>query len=350
MLEKPERPGRRRWLGAVAALALGGFLGPRIAAATGASLLHVFGNPPAQPRRVFVAGAPAAVLLAALAPDRLLGWPLTLSDAARALLPPVTRDKPMLGRLAGRGSTVSVETLLALRPDLILDAGTVDSTYLSSAQRVAEQTGLPYVLIDGRLADTPTQLREAGQLLGVAARAQSLAAYADEALSQAVSLRTDGAGRPTVYMARSADGQETALAGSINAEIIEAAGGRNAASTGRAGVARVSMEQVLDWAPDWVLTQDRNFFRHARSDAVWGTLQAVREGRLLLAPDRPFGWIDVPPGVNRLAGVRWLAATLRNGRSSAGTGVIDEAPRFYALFYGVTPSREVLQSMLDGSG
>lgn len=339
-------PDRRRWLGSTAALTLA-FLGSRIATAAGASLLHVFGRLPANPQRIFAAGPPAAILLAALAPERILGWPMPIPDPARALLRPVARDKPMLGRLAGRASTVGIETLLSLRPDLVLDAGTVDPTYLSGAQSVAERTGLPYVLIDGRLADTPRQLREAGHLLGVAERAESLAAHAEEALSTAPSSRADDAGRPTVYLARGPDGLETALAGSIHGEAIEAAGGRNSASAGRTGVARVSMEQVLNWAPDWVLTQDRNFFRHAQGDTVWSALRAVCEGRLLLAPTRPFGWIDGPPGINRLAGVRWLAAILRSGSPSAGPEALDEALRFHTLFYGVTPPREVLRSLLD---
>lgn len=58
----------------------------------------------------------------------------------------------------------------------MLDAGTVDGIYTSAAQRVAEQTELAYALIDGRLADTPRQLRVVGALLGVTARAEALAA------------------------------------------------------------------------------------------------------------------------------------------------------------------------------
>lgn len=156
-----------------------------------------------------------------------------------------------------------------------------------------------------------------------------------------------------MYLARSADGLETASAGAINAEIIEAAGGRNVAATGRAGVARVSMEQVLGWSPDWVLTQDRNFHRLAQSDAVWRTLPAVREGRVLLAPDLPFGWLDGPPSVNRLLGVKWLAAQLRRGSApgrAALAETIADAQRFHALFYGVSPSREAVQGWLDGRG
>ncbi len=340
---------RRRWLGGAGALLLGALAPRSPQAAAAASLLQRYGPAPAATARIFASGPPAAVLVACLTPERLLGWPMTVLDAARPLLPAAVRDKPHLGRLAGRGSTVGLETLMSLRPDLVLDAGSVNATFASTAQRVAEQTGLPYVLVDGRLADTPTQLREVGRLLGVEARAQQLAAYADEALAHAASSRS-GAGdrpRPGVYLARGADGLETALAGSINAELIEAAGGRNVATTGGAGVARVSMEHVLGWAPDWVLTLDANFHRRARSDPAWRAVPAVREGRLLLAPNLPFGWIDGPPGINRLVGVRWLAQTLRAGRVRPRE-TIDEALRFHALFYGVAPSRDTVQAWLDG--
>lgn len=336
---------RREWLLALA----GSCLGLPGRTATG-PLLQLFGKPPARIERVFAAGPPAAVLLYALVPERLLGWPTSHSDTTRAMLSAPARDRPTLGRLAGRGSTVTVEALLKLQPDLIVDAGTVDATYVSAAQRVAEQTGLAYALVDGRLADTARQLREVGALLGVTARAESLAAYADEALTLTAAARTAPASsRPGVYLARGAEGLETALSGSINGEIIEAAGGRNVADAGRGGIARVSMEQVLAWAPDWVLTQDRGFFRQARTDPVWSTLPAIRDGRLLLAPDQPFGWIDGPPGLNRLLGVRWLAANLRAGKSGAGDTVA-EAQRFYSLFYGVQTSRETLQALLDGRG
>lgn len=342
-------PSRREWLRVALTLGVAAPLGLGLSAAvaSNASLMRRFGPTPGAIRRVFVAGPPAAVLLTCLAPERLLGWPMPLSDPARALLPVVVRDKPVLGRLAGRGSTVNVEALLAQQPDLILDAGTADATYASTAQRLAEQTGLAYALVDGRLADTPAQLREVGRLLGVDARAQRLAAFAEETLAGTSSVGRSGASRSAVYLARSADGLETATVGAINGEIIEAAGGRNVAATGRSGVVRVSMEQVLGWAPDWVLTQDLNFFRRAQQDAVWRALPAVREGRLLLAPSLPFGWIDGPPGVNRLLGVAWLAARLR-GQSGAADKALHTAIRFHTLFYGVAPELDMVRAWLDG--
>lgn len=349
-MTEARHPARRRALAALVALPALAPAARLLAAptASAAPLLQLFGRLRARPMRLFAAGPPAAVLLACLAPERLLGWPAAPSEAARRWLPESLRDKPALGRLSGRGSTVSVEALLALQPDLIVDAGSVDATQASTARRVAEQTGLPCLLIDGRLADSPRQLRELGRLLGTEARAQALAEYAEQAL--ALPARSATARRPGVYLARGADGLETATAGAINAEIIEAAGGRNVADTGHAGVARVSLEQVLAWAPDWVLTQDRQFHRLAMTDTRWRSLAALREGRLLLAPDRPFGWLDGPPALNRLLGLRWLAMRLAQPApvDAANAQVLDEAQRFYRLFYGLNPGRAALQGLLHG--
>ena len=124
-------PTRRTCLAAMA-----GLLFAPLARPAPTPLLQLFGKAPSRIERVFAAGPPAAVLITALAPERPLGWPMTMSDRARALLPAPARDQPLLGRLAGRGSPVSVESLLALQPHLVLDAGTVDGIYSSAAQRV----------------------------------------------------------------------------------------------------------------------------------------------------------------------------------------------------------------------
>ena len=218
--------------------------------ATTATIAATFGRVPAPTnvQRVFAAGAPAGVLVAALAPEKLLGWPMQLGAPARKLLGPVPAALPFLGRLSGRGSTVSMETLLQLQPDLILDAGTADATYVSGARRVSDQTGLPTVLVQGRLAEHAAQLREVGLLLGVNERAEKLAAHADTTLALASQVRASVplAQRPRVYYGRSADGLETGLDGSINLEVLDFAAGRNvAAAAGKGALTRVSLEQIL---------------------------------------------------------------------------------------------------------
>src|ERR1700733_9371425 len=100
--------------------------------------------------RIFAAGPPAAILLYTFAPELLLGWTRKPEPPQCAFLGSGACDKPEVGRLTGRGNTTDLETLLKLKPDLILDIGTINDSYASLATRVQEQTGIPYALLDGR--------------------------------------------------------------------------------------------------------------------------------------------------------------------------------------------------------
>lgn len=329
---------------------------PAWAEAHSSTIAARFGNLPApgQVRRVFAAGAPSGVLLAALAPEKLLGWPTKLQGDALALLGEPLRELGFLGRLSGRGSTVPLETLVQLQPDLILDSGTADATYISAAQRVTQQTGIPFVLVQGRLADHAAQLLEVGQLLGVGARGARLAAHADTVLALAARIRTTVpiAAQPRVYLGRSADGLETGLEGSINMEVLDFAGGRNVAATaGKGSLTRVSVEQILAWDPEVIVTQDPAFARHALSDPLWKSLSAVRNRRVHCAPSLPFGWLDGPPGINRLIGVHWLVQLLHPTHPAvrALEPLPDAVKRFYRLFYGADLPPQTVARLLDSS-
>ncbi|WP_020180395.1 iron ABC transporter substrate-binding protein [Methylopila sp. M107] len=296
-------------------------------------------------KRVLAAGPPASVLLYALAPDLMAGWVRAPSEAEKPYLLAETRELPTYGRLTGRGGTANIEAVLAAKPDLIVDVGSVDPTYVSLADRVQQQTGIPYVLIDGALAKSPEALRALGAVLGRETRAQELASYAAETLdatAQGVA-KLPEAGRPRVYYARGPDGLETAPKGSITVETLDAVGAVNVAEGGK-GLSRVSTEQILGWNPQVVVTLDPGFRARVANDPVWSGIAAVRDGRIYAAPTAPFGWLDAPPGVNRLIGLRWLASALYP--KTFADDLRAEARRFYKLFYQVDLDEAQLDALL----
>lgn len=332
---------RRDFLGLLAALTASPLLSVRADTSDDNPLLYQFGNLPAPDRvnRVLAAGAPAGVLAYALAPQKLLGWPMSMQGAKSRLLPAAYQNLPHIGRLAGRGSTVPTEKLLALKPDIIIDVGTVDNTYLSVAERVHKQTGIPYLLVDGKLPESPQQLRQVGEILGVSRRADKLARYADNALNS-INPPPSSSSTPSVYLARGPDGLETGLPGSINTEVITAAGGQNAVqASGGGNLAQVSLEQLLDWQPDIIITQDASFFERSKTLSAWQHVQAIKNEQCYLLPDAPFGWLDGPPSINRLVGVRWLADKLQN--RTAQQPWANKAAEFYQLFYGTEPGTDI---------
>ena len=262
--------------------------------------------------RVLAAGPPAAVLLYSLAPDLIAGWVSAPAPAALPYLEPRTRALPAFGRLTGRGGTANVEAVLAAKPDLIVDSGSLGPTYASLADRVQAQTGIPYILLDGGFSRIPETYRQLGAALGRQADADALAAYAQD-LTDTVAKAIGplpASQRPRVYYARGSRGLETGFAGAINTELLEAAGASNVAQDGGGRLGTVSPEQVLAWNPEVIVTLDPVFPALARTDPVWKDVTAVQAGRIYPAPLQPFPWFDAPPGINRLIGLRWLAGLL----------------------------------------
>src|ERR1700730_6525950 len=154
-----------------------------LAAASAREVIGRAGRKVQQPdrvERVVAAGPPASVLVVMLAPEKLVGWNLNPRESELAFLPPVVRNLPEIGRLTGRGGTANLEVVLAAKPDLIVDFGSVSNTYASLADRVQSQTGIPYILIGGRFANAAAATRSVGGILGVDGRAEELARRIEE--------------------------------------------------------------------------------------------------------------------------------------------------------------------------
>ena len=301
--------------------------------------------------RVFAAGPPTSALLYVLAPQTMIGWVRAPRDAEKPFLLPSVRDLPELGRLTGRGDTLNLERLIDAKPDLVIDFGSINDTYRSLADRVQAQTGIPYLLIDGRFENTVAALRLVADILGVKERGETLARAAEETFAAVdkVVASVPVAKRPRVYLARGPEGFETGTRGSINTEIIERVGGVNVAEGLRekGGIANVSPEQVIAWAPDTIITIDHGFKVDVSGKPAWQPVPAVAAGRVFLAPNLPYGFIDAPPSVNRLIGLTWLLHKLYPDQVQ--DDLRQQVRAFYKLFYQVDITDADLSRLLDGS-
>lgn len=302
---------------------------------------------PARVERVYAAGGPASIFLYTLAPEKMLGWNRPPSAEERAFVPARFAELPTLGRLTGRGNTANVEVVLAARPDLIFDYGSLTATYRSLADRTQQQLGVPYLLFDGNLSAIPAVYARVGELLGVGDRGRELGRYAERLLAETDRrvARVPTAQRPRVYYARGPKGLETAARGSINVESLERLGARNVAEM-PGGLAAVSPEQVLGWDPEIVIAIDPAFVASVRADPLWKNVRAVRDGRVYLVPQAPFPWVDFPPSVNRLIGLKWLGRIFYPEHFPED--LRQETRAFYTLFYHQAPTEAQLDTLLAG--
>jgi iron complex transport system substrate-binding protein len=303
---------------------------------------------PARVERVMAAGQAAAVLVYALAPDKLVGWAEPLPYGARAYLPAKYRSLPVAGRLTGPHPTASAATVARLRPDLVIDWGRVTPAAVATANATQQATGIPYIILDGSIQNTPALLRVVGEMFGVEDRAHKLSKAAEEAVDimRGRLLIQPPGSRPRVYYGLGRDGLETGRPGSLVTEDIEEAGALNvAAALGFGGTARVTPAQLIAWDPDIVIAERESFYEALKSDPQWQRLKAVRQGKFYLAPSLPFGWIGDPQGVNRIIGLSWLTALFYP--SALQQSLSASTADFYERFYGAKPSDKQLTQLLQ---
>lgn len=246
--------------------------------------------------RVLPAGPPAALLLEAVAPDLILGWPSPVRPEARALLAPSAAALPQVPRLTGREDVA--DKIAALHPDLILDYGTVSSRYSELARTTQQRTGVPTVLFDGALAKTPAAIRTVGTLLHREARAEVLARFLAGLLAV-----PPLAGHQRVLVARGDDGLVPATAESDLGSMLTQLGWQVVVP---AGPAPTSIAAIRYLDPDVIVFSDPTMRTVLADTAAWRDVRAVRDGHAYVAPGLPFGWLEEPPSINRLLGFAWL--------------------------------------------
>jgi iron complex transport system substrate-binding protein len=300
--------------------------------------------------RVMPDSPAAAVLVFAVAPDKLIGWPEPLTRGQRAYIPRKYARLPVVGSLAGSDPTAAEPALARLRPALIVGFGAVTSQRVALADQIQQQTGIPYVMMGGAIQRTPEVLRKLGGLLGVGDRGEDLAVYAEHAIGSMRGrlLIESPVGRPRIYYGKGPDGLTTGFAEGAAISDIEQAGAINvAAGLGEGGVGRVTPTQLLAWNPSIVIAELRPFSDDLKRRREWRSLAAVHDRRVYHAPLEPFGWIDDPPGINRLIGLYWLSAVLYP--ASYQEDLRADVRDFYEKFWGAKLTDQQVDALVKSA-
>jgi len=232
-----------------------------------------------------------------------------------------------------------------------------DAFAIALAERVQGQTNIPVIILDGRLERLPEAYEIAGKLLGNAPHAAELAAECRRTLNE---IKQKVAGIPQdkrrrYYYAEGPKGLETESGGSMHVEALNFAGGVDVAAgiPGQTGYGRspVSMEQVLRWNPEIVIsardhtTAASAFYKTVWTNSAWQLVAAVRNREVYEAPQYPFSWLDRPPSANRIIGIKWLANLFYP--EIFRYDMRQETRRFYETFYHVQLSEAQMDELLS---
>ncbi len=127
-----------------------------------------------------------------------------------------------------------------------------------------------------------------------------------------VKAKTDGLGddqRPTVMHGNSVYTLNLDGTGTIIDEWIKTAGGRNAVTeTTTSANAQFTMEQILAWNPDVIITGKAGEAEQILADPNWASIKAVQDQKVYVNPKGVFGWDRY--GVEAILQVQWASSLL----------------------------------------
>ena len=308
---------------------------------------------PLEIESVFSTGPVAAIYLYTLVPDKLLGWNYELNDIEKSIILEQYHDLPNFGQ----GDAVNYEAVIAAGPTIALNVTSINDGSIDASDALAEQLGVPVVMVSSDLLDAPAVYRFMGELFGVEEQAEALAAYAEETFNAISSLDIPDEEKVRIYYGNGEDSLETAPAGSSHGQIIDLVNAVNVADLelGDGSRVQISAEQLLAWDPDVIIVNGEpkaNMTGSAAAEAIladplFATLKAVQNGAVYGTPNAPFSWVDRPPGPNRIVGMRWLSGLIYPEYLDYD---VDEAVReFFQLFYHVELTDEQLTQLYNGT-
>jgi len=216
--------------------------------------------------------------------------------------PAAARGKVKIGSV----QELSIEKIVALRPQLILASNLTPPPQVEKLQRLGYQVEI--FRQPATFADICTHLLRLGQVLGKKTQAEAIVAQARqkvEAVRQAVA----GQPRPKVFLQVGANPLFSSVNSSFTNDYIELSGGINVAGDLRSGA--VKMEQVMALNPDLIIiavmgTEHGVGAEEKRRWREYPAIEAVRAGRVhVLDPDlvcspSPLTFADTLVGIARL--------------------------------------------------
>ncbi|MFH1028916.1 MAG: ABC transporter substrate-binding protein [Pseudomonadota bacterium] len=187
----------------------------------------------------------------------------------------------------GNWDFVSIESVVALKPDLVI-------IWSQQAESIAalESRGIPvYGVFLSGMEDTYKEMRDLGVLTGREKRAGEVATYTrDEVNRFASRVAAIPAGkRPNVYYMWAQGNLETSCGGSTVNDLINLAGGRNVCGSTKSEHLVANLEKVLGWNPDLIVMwyNERKNPADVSADPQWQSIRAVKNRRVHEFPE-PF--------------------------------------------------------------
>ena len=313
---------------------------------------------PASVSNVVATSPPMTTVLYMIAPDKLKAVNFQWTDDELKYVPGQYQNYPVVGGWYGTQDG-SYEEFIASEPDIVIESidegGDGDASTVKERQ---EKFGtIPVVAVkDTTNVETIGEsITFVGEVVGAQDKAKELNDFNDRYLNivHDKASKLSDSGKKTVYYAQGDDGLQTNPSHSTHGQLIDLVGGVNVADSLNQGNTtsgiQVSIEQVISWNPDVIITNDPEFYANVYHNPNWAKLDAVKNKEVYLSPQSPFKWFDRPVGANMIIGVPWTAKVIYPDDYN-DINMVDATKEFYSNFYHFDLSDDEAKQILLDSG
>ena len=291
---------------------------------------------PAELTKIVPSGHTANQVLLTIAPEKMVGVSQKVSDEQAKYLGVDTSKLPVLGAIFGSKGDLNKEEVAATGCQILIDTGEPKSGMKEDLDALQEQLGIPCVHITTTLDKWGDAYRTLGELLGVPERGQALGAYCDAAWAEASATQsklTDDKRVRIAYLLGDA-GLNAIAKGSFQGTVVDMFGDNvvvveKASGSGMGN--EVSLEQMAVWNPDLIVFQKGSIYDTVGDDATWAGISAIANKQYYEVPGMPYCWLNNPPTVNQVLGIRWLPRLLYPDMYNNDLQQV--VTEYYKLFY-----------------
>ena len=306
--------------------------------------------------KVVATSPPMTTVVYMIAPEKLTALNFEWTDDEKVYVPSKYQGLPNIGGWYGTQDG-SYEEFIASEPDIVIESidegGDGDLSTVN--ERQSKFGKIPVVAVNDTTSveKVDSSISFIGEVIGAQDNAKKLTDFNDKYLDEVHKKSSQISDKKNVYYAEGNDGLKTNPSGSVHGQLIDLVGGNNVANSLSQGNTtsgvQVSIEQVISWNPDVIITTDADFYAKVYNDSNWQNINAVKNHEVYLSPQSPFKWFDRPVGANMIIGVPWTAKVIYPDQYN-DIDMVGATKEFYSNFYHYDLSDDQAKQILLDSG
>lgn len=307
---------------------------------------------PTNIERVAPSGNLSQQIIYSIVPFKMVGWSSKPTEEMNKYFYSDVISKPVYGTFYGKKANLNMEALLVANPQVIVDIGEIKGSkeeMIKDLDELQAKLNIPVVFIASYLDHMGDTYRDLGVLLNEEEKGLERALVCDETLSLVNSITSNLSEdeKISVYYGLQQDGLTSFPKGNFHTQVFPLLGITNEVEAVGNWI-KVSPEQIIIFNPDLILLTEESAYEYFTSEnSPYSELDAIKNNMVYLIPEGPFDWIDSPPAMNRILGLKWLGNLLYPDKYNLD--IKEEAKEFYNLFYHYDVNDSELDEILTNA-